>query len=221
MPALSDAVVTKHKTEFASIELMRFGISPGQKAERGLATTKGILSYVGKPLAPFNSVEDRMFGWQNLYRQHYPELGKRWMANCEIPDLDILPERHGIKKIQFSAGLELGFMHVGLWALGWLVRAGLPLQLELLARPLLTISNWFNGIGSADGGMHVSLLGKGQDGQFKRVDWYVVAKDGHGPHIPTVPAILLAERFGKRRTNAAWRISVRGSCEFERLSRRA
>jgi hypothetical protein len=30
--------------------LLTFGISPGQQAERGVATTQAILSYVGKPL---------------------------------------------------------------------------------------------------------------------------------------------------------------------------
>jgi hypothetical protein len=195
VPALSSAVVNAYKDRFALFDLMRFGISPGQQAERGLATTKGILSYVGKPLSPFRSIRDRVYGWQDIYRQSFPTLGKRWMANCEIPDLDLLPEAYGIKRIQFSAGMELSVVHLGLWLMSWLVRIGLPLNLSRLAGPLLKISNWFDRFGSADGGMFVHLSGVGANGQAQALTWYIEAFDADGPHIPTIPAILLAVRL--------------------------
>lgn len=53
VPGLSSAVVEHYVHEFAAIDELVFGISPGQKAERGLATTEGILTYVGKRLKPF------------------------------------------------------------------------------------------------------------------------------------------------------------------------
>lgn len=205
VPGLSSAVLEHYKHEFSEVDLLRFGISPGQQAERGLATTQGIMTYVGKPLAPFRSIKERVYGWQNIYRQDYPDLGKRWMANCDIPDLDLLPERYGIKQIQFSAGLELGFMHLGLWGLSWLVRLGLPLNLPKLAKLLLTISDWFNSMGSPDGGMHIIIQGKDLEGKTHTRKWFIIAKDGYGPHIPTIPAIVLAERLvkGKKITNGA------------------
>lgn len=196
VPGLSSAVLEQYKDEFSSIDELVFGISPGQQAERGLATTKGILTYVGKPLAPFAG-HACAYGWQDIYLQDYPGLGKRWMANCEIPDLDLLPERYGIKSIRFSAGLELGVEHLGLWALGWLARLGVPLNLPRFAAPLLKMSNWFNACGSADGGMHMILRGRGRDGQPYERRWFIIAKDGSGPHIPTIPAIILAERLAK------------------------
>jgi hypothetical protein len=197
VPGLSSAVVEALHSGFAVIERMRYSISPGQQAERGLATTQGILSYVGKPLAPWPGQTRPVFGWQDIYRQDYPELGKRWLANCDIPDLDLLPARYGIKHIQFSAGLELGPLHLGLWGLSWLVRLGLPLNLPRYAAPLLAISNWFDRFGSADGGMHVLLQGKGHDGQPLQRRWCIIARQGHGPHIPTIPAIILAERLAR------------------------
>lgn len=195
VPGLSSAVVGHFRREFSTIELLRFGISPGQKAERGLATTQAILSYVGKPLKPFIGVRGQVYGWQDIYRQDYPELGRRWMANCDIPDLDLLPVRYEISSIRFSAGLELGVLHLGLWLLSWLVRLGLPLDLPRHARALLKASDWFNGIGSADGGMHVILRGK--DGAVKPHErrWFLIAKNGDGPQIPCVPAIVLARRL--------------------------
>ena len=64
VPGLSSAVLEHYKSEFSTIECLKYGISPGQKAERGLATTKGIMSYVGKPLKPFASLTTRPHGWQ-------------------------------------------------------------------------------------------------------------------------------------------------------------
>lgn len=194
VPGLSSAVLEHFKHEFASIDRLRFGISPGQKAERGLATTQGILSYVGKPLAPFAG-HARSYGWQDLHRQDYPGLGKRWMSNCDIPDLDMLPAHYGIKSIQFSAGLELAPMHLGLWAMSWLVRLGIPLNLPKHAESLLKASNWFDRLGSADGGMHVFIEGTAPDGSPHARRWFIIAKDGYGPHIPTIPAIVLAKKI--------------------------
>ncbi|MFN8693623.1 MAG: saccharopine dehydrogenase NADP-binding domain-containing protein [Holosporales bacterium] len=195
VPALSSAVIEQFRSEFSRIERLTFGISPGQKAERGLATTQGIMSYVGKKLKPFPGMRANVYGWQDIYRQTYPELGKRWMANCDIPDLDILPERYGITSIRFSAGLELGFLHLGLWGLSWLVRWGVPLNLQKMARPLLRISNLFDVFGSADGGMHVVMEGKDAAGKSHRRSWFIIARDGSGPHIPTTPAIVLAKKL--------------------------
>lgn len=195
VPGLSSTVLEHFKGEFSEIDRMIFGISPGQQAERGLATTQGILTYVGKPLKPFPGHRQTVYGWQDIYRQEYPEIGKRWMANCDIPDLDLLPERYGIKSIRFSAGLELGFLHLGLWGLSWLVRAGLPLRLPVLAKLLLKVSNWFDRLGSADGGMHVILSGKDHQGKPYTRKWFIIAKNGDGPQIPTVPAIILARKL--------------------------
>lgn len=195
VPGLSSAVVEALRGDFATVELMRYSISPGQRAERGLATTQGILSYVGKPLSPWPGQTKPAYGWQDIYRQDYPELGKRWLANCDIPDLDLLPQRCSIKHIQFSAGLELWPLHLGLWGLSWLVRLGLPLNLPRYAAQLLKMSNWFDLFGTADGGMHVLLQGTGHDGRPQQRTWCIIARQGHGPHIPTIPAIILAERL--------------------------
>ncbi len=195
VPGLSSAVIEHYHAEFSHIDSLIFGISPGQKAERGLATTQAILSYVGKPLKPFPGSKKTRYGWQDIYRQQYPEIGKRWMANCDIPDFDLLPAHYNIHVIHFSAGLELGWMHLGLWFFSLLVRMGLPLHLSLHAETFLKISNGFNRFGSADGGMHMILKGKNQEGHPLEKKWFIIAKAGDGPQIPCVPAILLAEKL--------------------------
>jgi hypothetical protein len=198
VPGLSSAVVEQYRKAFSVIDSMVFGISPGQKAERGLATTQGILTYVGKPLKPFaGATKKTVYGWQDLYRQTYPELGTRWMANCDIPDLDLLPAHYGIGRIRFSAGLELGILHLGLWALSWVVRVGAPVSLPRYANALLAASNAFDRFGTAEGGMHVMLAGKDLQGRPLQKSWFIIARNGDGPQIPTIPAIILSEKLVK------------------------
>ena len=194
VPGLSSAVLEKFKDEFTKIESLTYGISPGQKANRGLATTKAIMTYVGRPLKPFAG-HKKAYGWQDIYKQTYPEIGNRWMANCEVPDLDLLPERYGIKSIQFSAGMELTFMHLGIWLMSWCVRLGLPLNLPNRSAWLLKASNWFDVFGSPDGGMHMVIKGLDKKGNAKTINWFIIAKEGDGPQIPTIPSIVLAKKI--------------------------
>jgi hypothetical protein len=194
VPGLSSAVIEHLRPAFADMQSLRFGISPGQKAERGLATTAGIMTYVGKPLRAFAGDDGPSFGWQGIYRQPFPILGRRWMANCDIPDLDLFPQHYGFRSIRFYAGLELTPLHLGLWALSWAVRLGLPLHLPRQAGWLLRASNLFDRFGSADGGMFMLIGGLDHNGRSIAHRWFIVAKDGEGPQIPTIPAIVLARK---------------------------
>lgn len=196
VPGLSSAVLERYKGEFQSIDRMQFGIAPGQKAERGLATTQGILSYVGKRLKPCAGYPVR-YGWQDMYLQKYPVIGRRWMANCDIPDLDLLPQAYNIQQIRFSAGMESSVAHIGIWVMSWAIRLGLPLQPARYSALLLKLSNFLNVFGSSNGGMHVLLDGRGQDGKPLSKTWFIVALNGHGPYIPTVPAVVLAKKILK------------------------
>ncbi len=197
VPGLASAIVAHFKSQFASLDEVDFGISPGQKAERGLATTRGILSYAGKRLRPFAGHPDA-YGWQDNRSQLYPVMGRRWFANCDIPDLDLLPPAYGLKSIRFGAGMELPLLHFGLWALSGLVRLGVPLNLPAFAEPLLAASNYFNIFGSDTGGLHMHLRGTGLDGKPLHKTWFIVAAKGDGPQIPCVPAVLLAKRLHEK-----------------------
>jgi len=197
VPGLSSAVVEHYKYEFSQIDELIFGISPGQKAERGLATTAGILTYLGKPLKPVQGDKQPRYGWQDIYRQKYPELGYRWMANCDIPDLDLLPEKYSIRKIKFSAGMENPLLHFGIWGLSWLVRLGVPIDLSKHADFLLRLSHWFDHFGTDAGGMHMIIRGKDHKAQLYERRWFVIAKNGDGPQIPCIPAILLAKKLAE------------------------
>ena len=194
VPGLSSAVLESFKDEFSSMEHLTYGITPGQKTPRGLATAKSILTYLGKLMQPAAGGV-RRYGWQDTYIQTCPGLGRRWMGNCDVPDLDLLPEKYGLKSIHFSAGMENASLHLSMWAMSWLVRLGLPLKLENHAAFLLAISHIFDRFGSADGGMHMIIKGIGKEGKPLQKNWFIIAKNGHGPQIPCVPAIILAKKI--------------------------
>jgi hypothetical protein len=59
----------------------------------------------------------------------------------------------------------------------------------------LRLSFWFDPLGSGRSGFHMLLDGIGHDGAPLRVPIYMIARQGHGPNIPCMPAILLAKRI--------------------------
>jgi hypothetical protein len=194
VPALSSAVLEQYRTHFTSIESLDFGIAPGQKAERGLATTRAILGYVGKKLMPCVGYPIR-YGWQDIHLQDFPIIGRRMMANCDIPDLDLLPAHYGIAKIRFAAGMENPLIHLGIWSLSWLIRLGIPLNLAHYAAPLLKLSTLFDSIGSSDGGMFMRIEGHDNNGISTTKQWFIIGMDGDGPYIPTIPSVVLTKKL--------------------------
>jgi Saccharopine dehydrogenase NADP binding domain len=201
VPALSAAVMDHYQPQFQSMESLKYGISVGQKTPRGLATSQAILSYLGKPLREWGKDETTHYGWQDLYRQEYPGLGKRWMANCEIPDLDLFIQRYHLKKIQFSAGFENGTMHLGMWAISHLVRMGVPLDANKHTKYLLKFSNVFDRFGSEEGGMHMLIRGINTNGEHVEVQWFILAMEGSGPQIPCTPAVILVKKLLSNQLN--------------------
>lgn len=205
VPGLSAAVVDGFRAEFKHLETIDIGISPGNRTPRGLATMAAILSYVGRPL-PWRGEGRRrdVSGWQHLQRWHYPSpVGTRWLAACDVPDLDLFPRRYPeLHALRFRAGLELRSLHFGLWLLSWLVRARLLHRLDRHANRLKSMSEWFVGSGSDAGAMHVDLRGVGVDGKRLRVIWQMIATQGDGPQIPATAAVLLARKLARGQLSA-------------------
>ncbi|MDW9146806.1 saccharopine dehydrogenase NADP-binding domain-containing protein [Legionella pneumophila] len=195
VPALTSAVIEEYKPFFSKLNGLEFGINSAQQTPGGLATTEAILSYTGKEIPKFSGARGKIFGWQDLHRVKLPECGKRWMSNCSIPDLDLFPPKYGFKSIQFSGGVESGFLHLGLWVISWLIRAGLPVSLKNHANVFYRISKFFDRFGSDAGGMYIFINGMDFQNRHKTVKWYIIAKKNHGQFIPTIPAIVLAKKI--------------------------
>lgn len=200
VPGISAAVVDRYRGDFARLDGIAIGISPGNRTERGLATVAAILSYVGRPL-PWRRDGRAVLvhGWQRLQRQHYSApAGTRWLAACDVPDLDLFAARYGpLQELNFRAGLELRRLHFGLWLLSWLVRAGLVRDLARHARLLKRTSEWFADAGSDIGAMHVELRGIDAAGEPLRRRWEILARDGDGPEIPATAAVVIARKLAR------------------------
>ena len=192
VPCLTAAIMDEYLPQFGTIQKIDYGISTAQRTNTGLATTKAILGYVGQP---FNTLirgrQQPVYGWQGLVARRYLELGLRLLGNCDVPDLALFPARYpDLETIRFRAGLEIPFMHLGLWALSWLVRFWLLPNLAPLAEFLLKSSRLFDGIGSDRSALHFEMTGTDKTGAPKTATFYLLAGSGHGPFIPSVPAIL-------------------------------
>jgi hypothetical protein len=199
VPCLTAAVIDHYRPGFARLDAIDYGISAAQQTNRGLATTSAILSYVGKPLLRLRDGRmQRAFGWQDTHAVRYPELGLRLFGNCDVPDLDLFPRRYTeVRNIRFAAGHELKLLHAGTWALGWLARLGLVRSRDTHAKRLLQLAFLFDRFGSNKSGFHMFLAGIGRDGRPRRVRFFIIARSGHGPYIPCMPAILLARRLSR------------------------
>ncbi len=205
VPCLTSAIIDRYMPEFAKIVSVDYGITTAQRTNTGLATTAAVLGYAGKPFKTLidGSVKD-VYGWQDMRMRRYPELGRRLLGNCDVPDLALFPCRYpDLNTIRFRAGLEIAPLHLGLWLSSWLVRWGLLKSLAPFADVLLKTSRWFDALGTANSAFHMEMTGAGNDGKHKTSEFYLIAKSGHGPFIPSTPAILCAKMIARGRiTNA-------------------
>lgn len=197
VPAVAAAVVDHLAKGFKGIEALDYGITPGNKTEQGIATVRSVLSYLGKPFETRRArATVRVHGWQELGRERYPGLGRRWMGACNIPDLDLFPRRYdGLASLRFRAGAELGLAHLMLWLLSWPARIGLLRRPERLAGLLHGLRQRFKWLGSDAGGMHVKIDGLDQGGEPRHAAWYLLARSGHGPEIPTIASVIVARKL--------------------------
>jgi hypothetical protein len=193
VPALSGAVVDAYAPQFGMLEAVTTIISPGNRFDPGLATTRSILGTLGRPIAGAQRGYS-VHGWQGLRRIVLPGLGARWIGHCDAPDRALFPQRYpGLRRADVYAALEVGVFHLGLWGIAWLVRAGLVREPRRLARPLAAMKRGLGFLGSDRGGMLVRLEGPDHAGRRRRIDWHLVAGSGHGPYIPATAAVLLAK----------------------------
>jgi hypothetical protein len=159
---------------------------------------QGVLGYVGKPFTQWREGAWRTaYGWQDLTRHTYPPpVGARWLANCDIPDLELFPRRYApVRTVVFRAGVAMPVGMLATWAASWLVRAGLLSSLlphvPRLRKAALAIERF----GSKCSAMHVTLRGLDARSQPISRTWWLLASNDHGPQVPCFPAIALARKL--------------------------
>lgn len=197
VPCLTAAFIDKYRSRFGKLTSVTYGIAAAQATNRGVGTAAAILSYVGKPFAILaRGRRKRVFGWQGTRAVRYPELGVRLFGYCDIPDLELFPERYpDLVDLEFVAGHEVKLLHLGTWLLSWIVRLGFVRSLSTHAELLLRLSFLFDPLGSDKSGFHMFLRGTDRDGRPAEIRIFMIARQVHGPNIPCLPAIILARRI--------------------------
>lgn len=199
LPALSSAVADQLAQKFSRIDEIQVAIAPGQRAPRGAATVGAVLGYCGRP---FKWLEDGVWrdawGWQELRRLRFAGAGTRWAAGCDVPDLQLFPERYpGVRTVQFRAALEFGIQHFALWLAAGARRRGVQLPIERWGQPLERIASKLGRFGGATGAMLVAVAGLRRDGRRASAEWHLTVDACTGPEIPCLAAVLLARRLAK------------------------
>ncbi|MDQ0469154.1 SDR family oxidoreductase [Labrys wisconsinensis] len=196
-PALSHAVLDALTAGWTRIDRVEAGISPGNRAPRGLSVVAAILSWAGRPVRLFlDGGWTTRPGWSDTVRRRIGDLGERRLALAETPDLDLLAARYRPRDAAlFRAGLELGLLHGGLALLALLPRAGLARSLVPLAPLLRRAAAWCERFGSDRGGMIVEAAGRDGEDRPVLAAWTLVAEAGDGPSVPTLPALALVRQL--------------------------
>lgn len=200
VPGLTVAVIDHYLPKFKTLDSINYGISPGNKTERGVGTVGSILSYTGKPFCTLISGrQQKIYGWQGLEKVNLDKpLGKRWMSNCNIPDLDLLPCRYpSLNTVHFKAGLEVTLLHCGLWALSALPKVKLIKNLSRYTLAVTKMSEWFKTWGSDSGGMFINLKGKDSNNAPVAIAWQLIAENNVGPNVPTISTELVIKKISE------------------------
>jgi len=196
LPALSSAVVEALRDRLRVLESVEIAIAPGNRAMRGAATLASVFSYLGRPGPVWQEgVWLKKFGWMDI-RGIKLDIGQRWGAMCDVPDLTLIPARYPeLKSVSFHAALEFRLQHLMLWKLAALRRLGLVLPVEKWAVGLDRIARLFDPCAGQWGGMRVSVVGQNASGVRVRRTWHLKVPARDGPEIATLAAIVLARRL--------------------------
>ena len=210
VPALSQAVVEQLSRDLDEVTAVEIAITASSKASAGASVAAAILGGAGKPLRLWRGRRwVRQFGWQSMRAEDFTlatgkTLGRRLVALADVPDLGLLPDRiAGVSTVSFRAGTESRLGNLALWSLSWAVRGGLVGSLASWRKALIPAHRATALWGGDRSGMVVRLFGvKGTDRVERR--WTLIAERGDGPEIPTLAAVLLAERLtlGRRAPGA-------------------
>ncbi len=199
VPALSSAVVDHLCQGWTQIDAIDICIAPAQTAPRGRATLAAVLSYCGEPIQVWNGGRwQPQRGWARPERVAFTRLRPRLGALCDIPDLELFPQRYQVtQRVMFRAALEVGLAQRAFGVLAAWRAAGLIGQPARMAGVLNQAARALDFMGTSMGGMVVRVEGADASGQHTSREWHIAAGDDHGPEIPCMAAILLACRLAR------------------------
>lgn len=196
VPALSSAAVDALRANMSEITLIESAILPGNRAPRGASVIAAILSQVGRPLSEWRGGQWVLArGWGAKRDVQLSKGRPRPASPIGAPDLALFPDHYNARSVRFFAGLELGVMHHGLRALGWLHAHRVLPRLDRFVRPLGTVARLLEPFGTDTGGMVVRVAGRRADAQPDAREWRLIMPEGQGPFVPAVPGLLVIRQI--------------------------
>ncbi|MBL4796818.1 MAG: saccharopine dehydrogenase NADP-binding domain-containing protein [Oleispira sp.] len=198
VPGLSSAVVSHYKKAYSQLECIDIAIAPGNKAERGEATLRGILSYTGHPLKVYrNGSWNKVYGWMSPRVMDFGDkVGKRCLANVDVPDLELFPSDFSVKnRVSFQAGLELSWLHYLMVMMAFMSKIKIVKDWSIFTKLIFRVSEKLKVFGSDSGAMRVILTGNDHESKSRITTWSLYAHEGIGPYIPTLSSIILARKL--------------------------
>lgn len=210
VPALSSAVVAELGEGMQDVRSIDMSISASNRATAGASVASAILSYVGKPVRLWRGRRWRdATGWHMMMRKTYAVSGHpplhRLVALADVPDHDLLVDTiAGHPSVIFRAGPEFAFQTLALWVLSWPVVWGWLASLRKISHLLLPLQGLTARLGTARSAVAIVVKGI-QHGEMRSRRWTLIAENGDGVEIPTLPAQLLARALREGRFSSGAR----------------
>ena len=209
-PAISAAVADELTLGLSRVISIETAIIPGNRARRTFSVMKAILGQIGHSFDIVrHGKQESVVGWSEtrtiaLKTEKHGSVSNRLAALIHTPDVDLFPSRYRAETVTFYAGLEIRSFHRALQLGSLLVRIGALKSLSPFAAFARWTASWFESLGSDIGGMQVSVRGQTPAGDTIRRNWDLIASDGYGPEIPTLPvSILLTKLIDKKLATGA------------------
>lgn len=152
------------------------------------------------PVAPIpqwcNGQSVEVAGWRGLYPVTIKGIrGWRLVADVDVPDMALFPERYGARDVRFKAGPGLALGTLANYLLAWLVCSGLVSDTDRAARWLHRLGQGFERFGNGKSAFYLELTGLTAVGQPLSYRWELLATHDKGPQIPCCAAITLAQKM--------------------------
>lgn len=196
VPTLSAAAIAQLARGLERVQAIDFGITTSSRPP-GLATLRAILAGAGRALPQRRGgVAVTAHGGLGSWRRAIGGVGVRRFVPCDVPDLDLLPERYpDLESLRFGAGSESALAHAALGAVARGVRAGVVADAQVLSRPLHAAAKALAFLGTGRSAMYVEVRGRLPGGPEVTRTWELVAANEDGADIPAAAAVALARKL--------------------------
>ncbi|WNW13432.1 saccharopine dehydrogenase NADP-binding domain-containing protein [Pseudomonas sp. DTU_2021_1001937_2_SI_NGA_ILE_001] len=195
VPSLSAALLDEQRQRFARIDRIEHGISSSAKMP-GLATVEGVLAYAGQPILQRRGGQPHaVHGWLGLQRRQLPGLGWRWLANVDVPDMDLFGERYGARDLVFKAGPGLMPGALATALLAQARRLGLIADPAPWARRLHRMGTACERFGDGRSALYLEVHGVDHNQLPLRLDIQLNAAREKGQEIPACASVALARKL--------------------------